>query len=230
MAFASPFGAARLSEPRAADFFVYVILRALGPLLADVQIPPRVRGDWYTQREYSLRSWRSRPRFGAARLSEPRAAGLYRIWSFAGARSASRGCTVHPARILAALVAFASPERGRSAERTSRRGLFRICHFTGARSASRGCTDPPAGAGGLVHPARILAALVAFASPFRGRSAKRTLAHSFLVIAAISALGPLLADVQIPPRMRGDWYTQRESNSHLRLRRPAVYPLSYGCG
>ena len=78
------------------------------------------------------------------------------IWLFLGARSASRGCTVHPARILAALVAFASPFRGRSAERTSRRGLFRICHFTGARSASRGCTDPPADAGGgLVHPARI---------------------------------------------------------------------------
>ena len=70
------FGAARLSEPRAADFFVYVILRALGPLLADVQIPPRVRGDWYTQREYSLRSWRSRPRFGAARLSEHSRRGL----------------------------------------------------------------------------------------------------------------------------------------------------------
>ena len=102
--------------------------------------------------------------FGAARLSEHSRRELSRICHFTGARCASRGCTdppagagglVHPARILAALVAFASPFRGRSAERTSRRGLFRICHFTGARCASRGCTDPPAGAGGLVHPARI---------------------------------------------------------------------------
>ena len=153
------------------------------------------------------------------------------IWLFLGARSASRGCTVHPARILAALVAFASPFRGRSAERTSRRGLFRICHFTGARSASRGCTDPPADAGGgLVHPARILATLVAFASPFGAARLSEPRAADFFVYVILRALGPLLADVQIPPRVRGDWYTQRESNSHLRLRRPAVYPLSYGCG
>ena len=119
-------------------------------------------------------TWRSRPRFGAARLSEPRAAGLYRIWSFAGARCASRGCTVHPARILATLVAFASP-------------------FGAARLSEPRAAD-------------------------------------FFVYVILRALGPLLADVQIPPRVRGDWYTQRESNSHLRLRRPAVYPLSYGCG
>ena len=121
------------------------------------------------------------------------------------------------------------PVRGRSAERTSRRGLFRICHFTGARSASRGCTDPPAGAGGLVHPARILAALVAFASPERGRSAERTSRRGlFRICHFTGARCASRGCTDPPPRVRGGIGTPSENRTRISGsggRRSIHYPM-----
>ena len=114
------------------------------------------------------------------------------MWLFLGARCASRGCTdppagagglVHPARILATLVAFASPFRGRSAERTSRRGLISNMVIRGRSVRFSRMYRSPRGCGGIGTPSENIRCARGVRVPVRGRSAERTLApRAYIVI------------------------------------------------